>query len=114
MNLIPDPVSLISELSEEFGKGKIFEARLNSLRKREHLYGILDPDRQEIVIDPRRAIVETLIHELLHRRFPKWSERRVRQAEKSIMADMALEDVWMWYRRYKRSAKKFGRVDVVD
>lgn len=105
---------LVAELSEEFGKGKIFEARLNSLRKREHLYGIVDPDRREIVIDPRRAIVETLIHELLHRRFPKWSERKVRQAEKRIMAEMALEDMWAWYRRYRRTAKKSGRVDVVD
>jgi hypothetical protein len=105
---------LVAELTEEFSKGKIFEARLNSLRKREHLYGIFDEDRLEIVIDPRRAIVETLIHELLHRRYPKWSERRVRQAEKRIMADMALEDVWAWYRRYKRIAKKFGRVDVLD
>lgn len=107
-------MSLIEALTEEFARGKIFEARLNSVGKRAHLYGIYDPDRDEIVIDPRRAIVETLIHELLHRRFPHWSERRVRQTERRIMAEMALEDVWTWYRRYRRSAKKSRRVDVLD
>lgn len=101
---------LLEELAEELRRGRIVEARLHDADY--HLDGLCDHDRQVIVVDPIPATVSTLLHELIHRRFPSWSERRVQREERRLIAYMDRAELAMWWRRYSR-AKRVRRRPVV-
>jgi len=47
--------------------------------------GYYEFDADKIVIDHRKDIISVLIHEVLHKWHPDWSETRVGQKEKWIM-----------------------------
>lgn len=101
-------------ITAEFANGKIYEGSLRSDRTGEHLYGIVDVDRNEVIIDPRVCVVATLLHELIHRKFPEWSERRVQAAEQRALNAMSQQDIRTWYRRYRRAVKQTRPVDVIN
>ena len=91
-------------------RGRIFECtlrdphwRLDGLQHGENIY-----------IDPRPAILETLCHELLHRRKPRWSERRVRDESRRILSKMSEQEIASWYRRYLKIRRKGRPIDVED
>jgi hypothetical protein len=91
-------------LAEELQRGRIIEA---PLREPGYLvHGVCDPVTEVIIIDPAPAIVSTLLHELLHRRYPAWSERRVRQEEKRLMGIVSDEDVRYFYQQYNRRRRR--------
>lgn len=90
-------------------RGRIYEATIVS--DDAHLEGQTDYEKQTITIDPKVSIVATLLHELLHRRYPTWSERRVTLEERRLMGTLTLQDVQTWYRRYKRAVRKRRPVD---
>lgn len=46
-----------------------------------------------VTIDEPAHIVETLIHELVHRHRKGWSERKVRQAEQRLFARLSRADI---------------------
>lgn len=102
----------LEELLQEFERGRIYEATI--VADDAHLEGQTDPRLQTITIDPKVSIVATLLHELLHRRYPLWSERRVKQEEQRLMGILTLRDVQTWYRRYKRAVRKRRPVDGND
>lgn len=104
-------MTLIASLSEEFAKGRIYEATL--ITDDAHLEGMCDTDTGVITLDPKVTIVSALLHELIHRRYPRWSERRVRKAEIEAMGQLTQKDVQTWYRRYKRAVKKRRPVDAI-
>jgi hypothetical protein len=59
------------------------------VNKRLKVYGEIDYDRKEIVVNPRKGdLVNTCIHEELHRRYPdkpeKWISRRASFEEKQL------------------------------
>jgi hypothetical protein len=95
---------LVDAVSMELRNGLIFEARIIG-GPDEHVEGVCRFDSQEITVNPAPNVVDTLIHELLHRRFPTWSEDRVRRETWRVMRQMTPEDVAVWYRKYKRLAK---------
>lgn len=99
------------ELEEEFSKGRIYEATL--IDPTHHLEGLCDPDTQTITINPQVSIIDSLIHELLHRRYPSWTERRVRQETQRMMGQLSTQAVQTWFRRYKRAVKKRRPVSSV-
>lgn len=62
-------------------------------------YGACEGDGT-ITIDEPAHIVETLIHELVHRHRKSWSERKVRQAEQRLFARLTRADIETLYGIY--------------
>jgi hypothetical protein len=101
----------IADLEAELAKGQIYEATL--ITDDAHLEGMCDTDTGKITIDPKVSIVSALLHELIHRQHPTWSERKVEQAEIKAMSQLTQHDVQTWYRRYKRAVRKCRPVDAI-
>lgn len=102
----------LAELALELENGNVVEARLKA--NGEHIDGLCDYGSDHIYIDPRPAIVATLIHELLHRRWKKWGERRVMQEERRILAHMTPNEVSKWYRMYQKAKRTRSSVKRVE
>ena len=100
----------LDDLYDELQRGKIYECTLRDPSWR--LDGLQHGD--VIYIDPRPAILETLVHELLHRRKPRWSERRVTKEARTILSKMSELEIATWYRRYNAIKRKGRPVDVED
>jgi len=107
-----DMAVLRAELREELSKGRIVETHL-----REDGYvldGLCDHGNQTVYIDPAPSVVETLIHELCHRRWPSWSERKVRVESQRLLGDMTPAEVRRWYRRYLKARTVRAKALDVD
>ena len=89
---------LEAELSREFTRGGISEATIAA--NGEHVHGLCEG--QSIVINPAPAVVDTLVHELLHRRYPRWGEKRVWKTAERLVYYMDAKDIRRWFRRYQR------------
>jgi hypothetical protein len=101
---------LIAQVEAEFKRGGIREQHL--VADGWHLDGLCDG--QNIYVDPAPAIVESLLHEVLHRRFPTWSESHVTRTAFRLLQKMDGPTVRRWYRRYQRMAIKGKRPHKVD
>lgn len=100
----------LDDLMDELNRGKVYECTLRDPSWR--LDGL--QHGQAIYIDPRPAILETLVHELLHRRKPRWSERRVSQEARTLLSKMGDTELALWWRRYNAIKRKGRPVDVID
>ena len=107
------PAQLVEELTHELDRGFIYEATLVT-DDGAHLLGMCNHENQHITIDPKVAIVSTLLHELIHRRYPSWSERRVRREESRALRQLSQKDIETWHRRYKRAVRKRRPVDALE
>ncbi len=96
--------SLLADITEEFKKGRISEAQI--VGSKYHVEGLCNFVSQEITVNPSASVVDTLVHELLHRRFPSWTEERVRIETGRVLYSMSHADVLAWYQKYKRLAKR--------
>ena len=92
----------LDDLWDELHRGKVYECSLYSPKA--HFDGLMEGG--VIYIDPRSALLETLLHELLHRLKPRWGERRVRHTAVQLMGTMKDETSkrrwWAAYQRIKR------------
>ena len=105
--------SRLADLREELGKGRVVEAKLRDPNF--HLDGLCDFGSDIIYIDPRPSIVLTLLHELLHRRWPSWSERRVDRESRKLFTAFTHAELSHWYRAYlkaKRARRSTVQVDL--
>lgn len=100
----------LDELAEEMDRGNIYECSLRDPHFR--LDGLQDGER--VYIDPRPAIIETLLHELIHRRKRRWSERRVTQEARRLLSTMADQELALWWARYNRTKKKSRPVEIEE
>lgn len=100
----------LTDLYDELKRGRIYECNLRDPNW--VLDGLQDGDT--IYIDPRPAIIETLCHELLHRRFPRWSERRVTREARALLSRMGESELASWWRAYLKVRKKCRPVPVED
>lgn len=103
---------LIDELTHELDRGFIYEATLIT-DDGAHLEGLCNHENQHITINPQVPIVAVLLHELIHRRYPTWSERRVRREEKRALQQLSQQDIQTWFRRYRRAVRKRRPVDAI-
>jgi hypothetical protein len=103
----PTIKALIGHITDELGKGRIVEASI--VGSRDHIEGLCNWETREVTVNPSVSVVDTLIHELLHRRFPTWTEERVRIETWRVMRSMSHADVRGWYRKYKLLAKRKTR-----
>lgn len=101
---VPD---LVEAITDELGKGLIFEAPI--VGSKDHIEGLCNWENGEVTVNPSVSVVDTLVHELLHRRFPKWSEDRVRAETWRVMKSFSAADVRAWYQKYKRFARRKSR-----
>jgi len=97
----------LDDLWDELSRGKVYETSIRTTLVRNgrpvQFDGLLDG--QVVYIDPRPAILETLLHELLHRRKPRWGERAVTAHARRMalhMDDATKKRWWAAYRRIKR------------
>ena len=100
----------LEDMLEELERGQIFECSLRDPKFR--LDGLQDGER--VYIDPRPAIIETLIHELIHRRKRQWGERRVTREARRLLYTMADQDLARWWARYNRTKKKSRPVEIEE
>lgn len=89
---------MLDELWKELARGRVFECSLRAPKW--HLDGLQEGDN--IYVDPRPAILETLLHELLHRRKPRWGERRVDLTARRLLTTLTEADKIRWWKAYQR------------
>ena len=88
----------------EFGAGHIREAYIDD-DDSNYWHGKAS-DEGHIIINPAPAIVDTVIHEILHRLYPAWPERVVAQKTSWLMNRMSHQEVKAMYREY---AQRYAR-----
>jgi len=109
----PRPVAdMLAELDEELSRGKVYEATLTS--KTQIVHGLCDYGTQSVTVDPVPHVTEVLFHELLHRRYPSWSERRVDREAVRLVSCMTRVQMQTWYRRYQRVKRKRRPINTDD
>lgn len=96
------PTIPLDDLWDEMLRGRIYEANLRSDK------WVIDglQEGENIYIDPRNQVLEILIHELLHRRKPRFSERTVTRMAKDIVNKMTEDEKKRWWRKYRQVKKK--------
>lgn len=58
-----------------------------------------------VYVNPAPGVVETAIHELVHRVRPRWGERRVQKESRRILVELGDRGVRRWYRQYQQVAR---------
>lgn len=106
------PVIDLDDLLDELNRGKVYECSLRDPDERFSLDGM--QSGACVYIDPRPAILETLIHELIHRRKPRLTERTVTITARNIVVAMDEATKRLWWQRYKRIRKKGRPMDLPD
>jgi hypothetical protein len=100
----------LDDLWDELGRGRVWEC---SLRDSSFvLDGLQDGDN--IYIDPRPAVLETLVHELIHRRKPRLGERAVTKEARRLVCGMDEATKAKWWRAYQRVKRKGRPVELED
>lgn len=103
-------VTDLDDLWDELHRGKVYECSLRSQTWQHD--GLLDGE--SIYVDPRPAILETVIHELIHRRKPRLGERRVGQMARLLVVRMDEATKRKWWRAYRRIKRTGPAVDIED
>lgn len=99
-----EDVALLEDLYDELQRGRVYECSIRDARFQ--IDGL--QCGEQIYIDPRPAILETVLHELLHRRKPRLGERRVERDARRLAVGMDEATKMKWWRAYRR-IKRAGR-----
>jgi hypothetical protein len=102
----------LDDLWAEFQRGKIVEALL--VEPHYHVHGLCDYDSGAVIVNPQPHTVAVLLHELLHRRYPRWSEARVEAEALRLLGSMDDATVATWFKAYRKAAKRMKRPIQVD
>lgn len=92
----------LDDLYDELQRGKVYECSLRDPKWQ--LDGFQEGEC--IYIDPRTSILETLVHELIHRRHPRLGERTVTTAARRLLGRMSEADKARWWRAYRRIKRR--------
>jgi hypothetical protein len=103
-------LALLEDLEDELRRGRVWECSIRD--ERFQTDGL--QDGENIYIDPRPAILETLLHELIHRRKPRWGERRVTITARNLAVKMDEPTKAAWWRKYQRVKRKSRPIHVED
>lgn len=94
----------------ELGAGRISEAYIKDGK---HFTDGFANGTGHITVNPVHQTVDTLIHEILHRLHPEWSENYVRRTTTFIRRRMTDEETLAFYQEYeKRKRKRKRTLDV--
>lgn len=96
---------LVVRICTELGRGHITEARMIDAG---HVQcdGYTDNHSKHITINPVHSIVDTLIHELLHRLYPQWSERYICSRTGRLMRNLSDAEFQAIYDEYQIQVKR--------
>ena len=101
---------LLGRVWAELGSGRITEAYLPS-EKHHYVEGLIEG--QHITVNPAPSVVDSAIHEILHRLHPTWSENYVRRTTTLIMRRMTDAEIHAFYQEFqkrKRTRKRPKRI----
>ena len=102
---------LLVKVWAELGAGNITEAFL----KDKHAFTDGFTNGKHITVNPAHQTCDTVIHEILHRLYPEWSERYVRRTTTWLRRRMTDDETLAFYNEYQSRVKKTKRVkDVSD
>lgn len=71
-------------------------------RDGDRILGEIDYDAATITINPVEHIVDSLIHELIHMVYPRYSERAVCSLTGKVMKELTEDELQTIYREYRR------------
>lgn len=103
-------LALLDDLWDELGRGRIYECSIRDSRFQ--VDGL--QDGEQIYIDPRPAILETVLHELLHRRKPRLGERAVERQARKLALSMDEHAKTKWWRAYRRIKRQRRPMTIED
>lgn len=98
--------ALIGRCFAELGAGRITEAFIKDAT------GFTDGwynGAGHITVNPQHQTVDTVLHELLHRLEPGWSENYVRRTTTYLRRRMTDDEIQAFYAEYLKRAKKRKR-----
>jgi uncharacterized protein (DUF2344 family) len=101
---------LMGQVWAELGSGRVNEAYIAS-GKGYYVEGVVDG--QDITINPAPSVVDTAIHECLHRMRPDWSELYVRRTTSYLMRRMSDEEIQAFYGEFQKRARKRRRTKAI-
>lgn len=90
----------------ELGAGGITED-VTLTDKHHRLDGL--QEGRHIWVNPMWNIVDTTVHEILHRLHPEWPENYVRRTTSYLMRRMTDEEAQTFYDEYQKRVKKLKR-----
>lgn len=99
----PRDWALLGTVWAEIGSGRITEA---FIRDRKAFTDGFYNGNGHITINPVHQTIDTLIHEILHRAFPAWSEAYVRRTTTYLRRRMSDEEVQAMYAEFQKRAKR--------
>lgn len=94
---------LLGRVWAELGSGRITEAYIPS-EKRYFVEGEING--QHITVNPAPSVVDSAIHEILHRLNPGWDERYVRRTTTFLLRRMSDDEIQAMYEEFQRRARK--------
>jgi hypothetical protein len=98
----------LDDIKAELARGGVQERPI--VGGGEHVAGFCDHDSQYIVLHSKHPeVIDTLCHELIHRRWPRWGEARVQAETTYIMQHLTDADIADLHRAYHRCAHKVRR-----
>lgn len=101
---------LLGRVWAELGSGHITEAYLAS-DSHHYVEGMIEG--QHITVNPAPSVVDSAIHEILHRLHPVWSEPYVRRTTSFIMRRMTDEEVQAFYVEFQKRKRMRKRLKLI-
>jgi hypothetical protein len=100
----PTLASLKAEAWAELKHGEdIYEADIRD--KAGPVYGLCDGD-DTVIVNPAPSIVDSLVHEILHRLHPRMSEKKVTEVATRISRSMTGAEQARWVKQYKAVVRR--------
>jgi hypothetical protein len=100
----------LDDLMDELRRGKIWECSL--MEQGFQVEGLISGEN--IYIDPRPSVLDSVLHELIHRRYPRLGERTVTKTARKLMLSMSEAEKARWWRAYRRIRRQGRPVNLEE
>lgn len=101
----------LADVREELARGGIIEAPIRA--EGQHVSGYCDLETEMVCINPLPELALAVAHEMVHRRWPRWGEKRVEVESRRVLSMMNDQDVASLVAAYRRRRHKRRRVRVL-
>lgn len=104
----PSHEPLLLRVAAELGAGRISETYLIDASGIS-CHGFTEGARKHITINPAHQTCDTVIHEILHRLFPAWSEAYVRNRTAYLRNRMTDQETQALYAEYQKRVYRLAK-----
>lgn len=101
----------LADVREELARGGIIEAPIRA--EGQHVSGYCDLETEMVCINPLPELALAVAHEMVHRRWPRWGEKRVDRESRRVLSMMNDHDVSALCASYRKRRHKLRRVRVL-